>query len=277
MLQTFDNPTATPDIWVNADFWYYRSQLTEVFTFIESYRAIQPAELTIFTSPFPNLIEPDTPPIIRVSVQYFGARTFDDIATPFLALNPFFTSNTTQPWNLIATNTGIGKEMGACLYTPTRRGHFSAQLPGFNLKSVEKVYDFYAALPEAFKDTSVVWESYPLQKFQQIPSRSTAYPHRDLNVISLVMVNYEGAENDVQAKVLGEEGRKLLVLGTEQEGAGNKLRTYTNYAEGLEGAEVWYGGKKSERQWRLEKLNKLKKQWDPKNVWSGYNPIIPAH
>jgi fumiquinazoline A oxidase len=45
------------------------------------------------------------------------------------------------------------------------------------------------------------------------------------------------------------------------------LSVYVNFAHGDEPTTAWY----SER--KLEKLSKLKRTWDPKEVFSFYNPI----
>lgn len=47
--------------------------------------------------------------------------------------------------------------------------------------------------------------------------------------------------------------------------------TYVNYAHGDESTESMYGYEP----WRLEKLRGLKAQYDPDNLFSYYNPIIP--
>lgn len=50
----------------------------------------------------------------------------------------------------------------------------------------------------------------------------------------------------------------------------DSLSTYVNYAHGDEGPAAWYSTRK------LTKLMSLKKQWDPKNLFSWYN-AIPAN
>jgi Berberine and berberine like len=48
----------------------------------------------------------------------------------------------------------------------------------------------------------------------------------------------------------------------------NKLRVYVNYASGDETVEQMYGDG-----WRIEKLRKLKKKYDPNGRFDFYNPI----
>lgn len=47
--------------------------------------------------------------------------------------------------------------------------------------------------------------------------------------------------------------------------------TYVNYAAGYESTEALYG----RDAWRLERLRALKMEYDPRNKFSWYNPIVP--
>jgi len=54
------------------------------------------------------------------------------------------------------------------------------------------------------------------------------------------------------------------------EGSGSsKLQAYVNYAYGDESIESWYGYEP----WRLERLRRLKKEFDPIGKFSFYAPI----
>jgi len=48
------------------------------------------------------------------------------------------------------------------------------------------------------------------------------------------------------------------------------LAVYVNFAHGDEGPAVWYSPKK------LENLTRLKRKWDPKELFSHYQPV-PLH
>jgi len=47
----------------------------------------------------------------------------------------------------------------------------------------------------------------------------------------------------------------------------DQLATYVNYAHGDEGPEAWYSTRK------LARLSALKRQWDPKGLFSFSNPV----
>lgn len=46
-----------------------------------------------------------------------------------------------------------------------------------------------------------------------------------------------------------------------------ELSVYVNYAHGDEGANAWYSQRK------MAKLSSLKQTWDPKQLFSWYNPV----
>lgn len=143
--------------------------------------------MTIFTSFLPSSSPLDTPPIIRVSIQYGGGPdNFPIIAAPFLALSPFYTADFAVPLNQIATATGIGLDMGFCVGGTVRRGHYSAQVKSLDIPSIQEAHKFYGEVvkEEAFRGTSIVWESYPQRRFKEIDADGSAYPWRDMNIIS---------------------------------------------------------------------------------------------
>jgi len=62
---------------------------------------------------------------------------------------------------------------------------------------------------------------------------------------------------------LGKEVRALL-----QQGSGKPdLQTYVLFSHGDEGPEAWYTSDK------LPRLKQLKRKYDPKNLFSWYNPV----
>lgn len=63
------------------------------------------------------------------------------------------------------------------------------------------------------------------------------------------------------------EIKEILVEGAKETGG---TRAYVNYAYGGETLEEIYGEK-----WRLDKLRRLKKEYDPENRFRFYAPIVP--
>ena len=67
----------------------------------------------------------------------------------------------------------------------------------------------------------------------------------------------------------GEEIRQMAYQGTDPAHTGKRLTTYMQYAVGSERLEQLYGWEP----WRLEKLGRLKREWDPEGKFSFYNGI----
>ena len=68
------------------------------------------------------------------------------------------------------------------------------------------------------------------------------------------------------AEDYGHQARTLLHAGDI---AGHPLNTYVNYASSDETPEMLYGYEP----WRLERLRKLKREYDPRGRFNFYNPI----
>ncbi|KAF7886229.1 hypothetical protein EAF00_010332 [Botryotinia globosa] len=110
-------------------------------------------------------------------------------------------------------------------------------------------------------------EGYSTHAVKAIDAASTAFPHRDDNILVASYVMYAPDSNvDLIAKEFGEKLRKYLLDGSEDP---EHLRAYVNYADGDESLQAIDGWET----WRLEKLKKLKAQWDPKNTMRYYVPI----
>lgn len=66
----------------------------------------------------------------------------------------------------------------------------------------------------------------------------------------------------------GNEIKRILVDGAKAKGGS---RSYVNYANGGESLEEMYGPE----EWRLQKLRRLKRAYDPENKFQFYAPIGP--
>lgn len=100
---------------------------------------------------------------------------------------------------------------------------------------------------------------------------STAFPERQNNLLISPFMMYrstgdakEDIKLDAEASRYGNRMRDAIAKA-----AGQKLNAYVNYAAGDETLEEMYG----HETWRLEKLMRLKKEYDPKGRFGFYNPI----
>ncbi|KAI5820545.1 hypothetical protein BZA77DRAFT_301038 [Pyronema omphalodes] len=250
------------DMWTNANYVFSGDRAKEIFGFLNGYKLKQPRELTVFVRFAPTKSGVSD---VVMSVQYGGHESYEKIGAPFLALGPKSIMNQSVPFPQVATAMGIGLNNGFCVKSGTRRGHFSTQIKKFNLAEMEGIKAFYddtLRIYPQFNSSSMVWEMYPQQAFKAVPAHESAYPHRDLDMLSLFMVNYRDPKDDELARKLGKEGLQNLLKTAEG------YRVYVNYGLGDEPNDVMYGGG-----WRLERLRDLKRRYDPQNVFKGYNPI----
>ena len=95
---------------------------------------------------------------------------------------------------------------------------------------------------------------------------STAYAFREDDVFVSPFVTYApDPAQDAEAMAWGEQVRELVLEGT----GSSELHSYVHYAYGSESFETIYG----HEPWRLEKLRRLKAEFDPEGRFSFYAPV----
>lgn len=144
-------------------------------------------------------------------------------------------------------------------------------LKSYNTAAVRKVYD---EIDETFRNVPelagsfFLLEGYSTQGVQAVNDQSTAFPHRSDEILVTSYVQYQpNATIDPLAQEFGKKLRTHLLEGSDDPA---HLRAYVNYANGDESLEAVYGWE----EWRLEKLRKLKTEWDPENRMRYYVPIV---
>lgn len=121
-------------------------------------------------------------------------------------------------------------------------------------------------LPAELRETVVLLEGYSTNRVGQIPSNSTAYPDRDGQLLLSPFMTYnKNASLDAASWYYEGKIRETLIKGT-----GKVYKAYVNYARGDETTEQLYGPEA----WRLEKLRRLKKEYDPHGRFNFFAPII---
>jgi hypothetical protein len=107
-------------------------------------------------------------------------------------------------------------------------------------------------------------EDWATKRSIEIPDESTAFPHRDVTChILLSGESDDPTLEDMISEWYRKESEKLIA----KSGFGEE-KVYVSYAQGDERQEALYGARK------LEKLRKLKREWDPQEIFSWNNPII---
>ncbi|RYP92061.1 hypothetical protein DL770_001839 [Monosporascus sp. CRB-9-2] len=144
-------------------------------------------------------------------------------------------------------------------------------LKSYNTAAVRKVYE---QIDDTFRETPelagsfFLLEGYSTQGVQAVDPRSTAFPHRSDEILVTSYLLYQpNATIDPLAQAFGQKLRDYLLEGSDDP---SRLRAYVNYANGDESVQEVYGWE----EWRLEKLRKLKAQWDPENRMRYYVPIV---
>lgn len=122
-----------------------------------------------------------------------------------------------------------------------------------------------ASIPR-YNQSYILFENYPIQAVKAVPADTTAFPHRDEDILAAPFIAYEtDPAHDMFADFFGKMLRDIIrVLDGSDE-----LHAYVNYAAGNEGPQSWYGYEP----WRLERLRTLKKKYDPENRFDFFAPF----
>ncbi|KAK4244339.1 hypothetical protein C7999DRAFT_17393 [Corynascus novoguineensis] len=201
------------------------------------------------------------------SFIYFGPR--DEalkVVKPFLDLNPLHVeihqSNLAEFSNvaLYADVADIGSRK-AIDFAP-----FTLNLYKVDVKNLVNVINFMnttLAENDDLKGATLSWAQYPTEGFLSYPSRSSAFAYRDV----IVYFSIDGFTEDVAKLPLlddfGKVLRDMLQLGSGRP----QLETYVHFGHGDEGPRSWYSAAK------LPRLRALKRVYDPRNLFSWYNPV----
>ncbi|KAH8700706.1 putative FAD-dependent oxygenase, partial [Talaromyces proteolyticus] len=151
---------------------------------------------------------------------------------------------------------------------------FLINIQNYNPQAQREVYELFAKetseTPE-FRNSFFMFEGYPPSGVKAIPSESTAFPHRDDNILIAPVIVYDNKaknpELDAKAIAFREKLRQILFAASDQ----TELHAYTNYAAGGDKKENWYGFEP----WRLQKLEALKKKYDPEGKFNYYASWFP--
>lgn len=156
-----------------------------------------------------------------------------------------------------------------CAYgsTPLR---FPIGLKSYNVDSVRRVYDdmdrTFQEMPE-LRGSLFLLEGYSTQGVKAVDGDSSAFPHRDDDILASPCIMYKpDPAVDDAALAFGLRLRDHLLQGSDDPA---RLRAYVNYAHGTESLEEVYGWDEA----RLARLKDLKAKWDPHNRMRYYMAI----
>ncbi|KAI1382420.1 hypothetical protein F4677DRAFT_401876 [Hypoxylon crocopeplum] len=215
-------------------------------------------------------IDPDHP-IIWHAVVYDGpVSTAREYAKPFHDIEAIMVNPGEATIPELASLTFQSEDGPGCAKGLTSL-RYPIGLTSYNTAAVRKVFDdidaTFREVPE-LAGSFFLLEGYSTQGVQAIDPRSTAFPHRGDKILVTSYVQYQpNATIDPIAQAFGERLRQYLLEGSDDPA---HLHAYVNYANGDEGLHEIYGWE----EWRLEKLKKLKVQWDPEDKMRYYFPIV---
>lgn len=126
-------------------------------------------------------------PLILFQLFYFGtALEAKKYLDPFLKLGPLSVSNATVLYKDLSPALGSSEGGPLCMEGTTTKASFPVGLKVFNIETNRKIYElFLAMVTEApqLNGTFVQFEGYALQGMKAIDSASSAYAHRDDNLL----------------------------------------------------------------------------------------------
>ncbi|KAJ4371725.1 hypothetical protein N0V86_008278 [Didymella sp. IMI 355093] len=203
-------------------------------------------------------------PIIIAWLYYQGASIPTAFTAPLYTLSPIAIDSSVT--DLVDANAHLlaNKEGPACAKGFTRK-MIPIGVQEYDIAGMRKAFDIFASLPPAFRDSVMFSEGYPTNRVKEIDPNSTAYPDRAEEFLIAPLLSYwPNASLDAVADDFNGRIRDALLAGNR-----SKLVAYVNYARGDESMEELYGYEP----WRLEKLRRLKKEYDPLGRFNFFAPI----
>ncbi|KAI4702660.1 hypothetical protein J4E89_010382 [Alternaria sp. Ai002NY15] len=205
-------------------------------------------------------------PIVIIWVIYQGADTVPAQYTdPFVAMSPINTESGITDLGGVSRFTGADSDGPSCTKGYTR-SLVPVSADTYDAPSLREVIDIMTTFPAEFRSSAVLLESYSTNRVGEIPSDSTAYPDRNGQLLFSPFMTYDkNASLDALAWDYAGKIRDTMINGTNK-----PYESYINYARGDETTEQLYGYEP----WRLEKLRKLKKEYDPFGKFNFFAPIL---
>ncbi|KAI1822817.1 FAD-binding domain-containing protein [Xylaria intraflava] len=265
--RVYDDPAP---IWSYEIFTYSGDRLEALYSLANEKMRDQPPEL-IYWARILKVAEIDAEhPILWFGIIYNGSpETANEYAKPFHDIGPRSVQIGQGMMHDLAVAICCDTDSANCAYGMTVLRD-PIRLKSYNVAAVRQVYDeidaTFRRVPEVTGSIFLL-EGYSTQAVQAVNPDSTAFPHRDDKLLITSCIMYEpNAAIDPIARELSKKLQKYLLDGSDDPA---HLRAYVNYVDDEEPLPAVYGWE----DWRLEKLRKLKSQWDPENRMRFYVPI----
>ncbi|KAF2665772.1 FAD-binding domain-containing protein [Microthyrium microscopicum] len=188
---------------------------------------------------------------------------------PFDSITPISRQTSVTKYTGVVKIIGVSDDGPGCR-PPGARHSLPISLLSYNVDAMREAYTIfnnYTAQHEELSKSAVLFEGYSTQAVRAVAEESTAVSDRQFNILVGNFVHHSAAAIVAvePAYLYGRKIRDVLFAGS---GLG-RLPAYVNYAYGDETVEQIYGDG-----WRMEKLRRLKKEYDPSERFNFYNPIV---
>ncbi|KAJ0271239.1 hypothetical protein CBS470a_013211 [Colletotrichum nupharicola] len=257
--------------WGYSIFIFLAEHLEEVMEVTNKMMETQPPEIAhwIYFINLPD-IDPERPIIWYAIINDGSESDTVEYAKPLFDIEHVSAESGSTPMPDLAVKVFTSENSLGCAKGNTGL-RYPIGLKIYDLPAIRKVFDdmteMSLTVPE-LAGSFFMLEGYSTQGVKAIDEKSSAFPHRDDDLLVTPYVVYKpNASLDALAQDYGERLRGHLLKASDDP---ERLRAYVNYAHGDESLESVYGWE----EWRLEKLRALKKKWDPENRMRFYNPIV---
>ncbi|KAK8103269.1 FAD-binding domain-containing protein [Apiospora sp. TS-2023a] len=244
---------------VNADFEFPRTSHVGLFQLWRSWDSddVYPKEMSLSVTI--GYDHETSSPTLSASVYYFGPPA---AAKPYLQrlvdLGPTKWHNETLGWNGMTQAAGFGQTFAKACVRGRYTNYWTAGIRQTDPATWSWLFASFArwSASRPWVKGSVILQRYNSKVTQQLPeAQQGAYPWRDIGTLVLMKATYDGPVHDAEVAAFYELLRGRIYETSEFLGA---PRVYINYANGDEGAGLWYGP-------NLVRLRRLKEKWDPEN------------
>ncbi|KAF2036502.1 FAD-binding domain-containing protein [Setomelanomma holmii] len=266
-----------PSNWTVYSLIYPTDKVEALFSLINKFEdpaTKRPAKLAL-TGVFARVPAIDAiNPIVAYTVAYEGSEAdAEPYAAQFKAIGPISTTVSTNV-NYVELYTVTGNNLGsqACVRNDNILGA-GTSLPAWDLVGVRKAFTIFGNLTAdaRFANSITLLENYGMQGVRAVDPATTALApeERERPVLASPVLWWEGDNEKTTQDAYAYVSAMRNALYTGMDKANQKRHCYVNYANGEEKKPEMYGYDA-----RLEKLTALKKEWDPKNKFGFYNPIV---
>ncbi|KZM28025.1 uncharacterized protein EKO05_0002058 [Ascochyta rabiei] len=274
VLKTYDIPSN----WTVHMFVYTTDKLEALFDLINGFETpgTQRSTKLALTGVFVKLPDVDpVNPVILYNVMYEGsAIKAEPYAAPFKALGP--TSTTVNNVNYIDIYKITSNDLSStpCVRNRNMLG-VGTSLPSWDLEGVRNAFNIFRNLTEdpRFSSSITLLENYGMVGVRAVDPDMTALApqEREYPILASPVLWWDGdVEKDASDAYAYTVAIKNALYSGIDSSSEHKRHCYVNYANGEEPQPELYGYE----HWRLARLRKLKRVWDPKNRFSLYNPIV---